>query len=113
MGPPRPRFAWPALSDGSIGRALAGGTDEFVDARDAAGSPTRDVTVWSYEPGIVDTPMQDAVRGSSVEKLPIVGFFHQVKADGQLLGPDVPAKAIVQHIEADGHPRFSEQRFQL
>jgi hypothetical protein len=24
------------LSDGSIGRALAGGTDEFVDARDAA-----------------------------------------------------------------------------
>lgn len=84
-----------------------------LDARVAGGAPPRDVTVWSFEPGVVDTPMQAAVRSSSAETVPIVGVFHQLAADGRLLDPDDPARAIAQHIETDGHPRFSEQRFQL
>src|SRR5215211_1777274 len=42
-----------------------------LDMRAAAGAP-RDTTVWSYEPGVVETPMQTAVRTASVETVPIV-----------------------------------------
>lgn len=84
-----------------------------LDAREAGGAPRRDVTIWSYEPGVVATPMQDAVRNSSPETLPIVQVFHELKATGRVLAPDVPAAAIVGYLEADGHPRFSEQRFLL
>lgn len=43
-------YAAASLSDGSIGRALEGGTDEFVDARDAAASLLESVAT-SSDPG--------------------------------------------------------------
>jgi NAD(P)-dependent dehydrogenase (short-subunit alcohol dehydrogenase family) len=79
----------------------------------AAGGAPRDATVWSYEPGVVATPMQDAVRASTTETVPIVQVFHDLAAHGQLRTADAPAAEIVSHVEADGHPRFSEQRFLL
>jgi benzil reductase ((S)-benzoin forming) len=78
---------------------------------DVRAGPARDVSVWSYEPGVVETPMQQAVRESSAEKLPAVQMFQQLAAGGMLRSPDVPATAIADYLEADGHPRFSEERF--
>jgi len=75
--------------------------------------PKRDVTIWSYEPGVVDTPMQTAVRTSSAETVPIVGMFKQLHAERQLRPAEIPASEIVTHLEGDGYPRFSEQRFLL
>jgi NAD(P)-dependent dehydrogenase (short-subunit alcohol dehydrogenase family) len=83
-----------------------------LDMRAAGGAP-RDVTVWSYEPGVVATPMQEAVRGATAETVPIVQVFHDLAAQGQLRTADAPAAEIVSYLEADGHPRFSEQRFLL
>jgi benzil reductase ((S)-benzoin forming) len=83
-----------------------------LDMRAAGGAP-RDATVWSYEPGVVETPMQEAVRGATAETVPIVQVFHDLAAHGQLRTADAPAREIVSHLEADGHPRFSEQRFLL
>lgn len=83
-----------------------------LDMRAAGGSP-RDATIWSYEPGVVETPMQTAVRSSTAETVPIVQVFHQLAAAGQLRPAAAPAAEIVAHLEADGHPRFSEQRFLL
>ncbi len=83
-----------------------------LDMRAAAGAP-RDVTIWSYEPGVVETPMQEAVRGATAETVPIVQVFHDLAAHGQLRTADAPAAEIVSYLEADGHPRFSEQRFIL
>jgi benzil reductase ((S)-benzoin forming) len=71
----------------------------------------RDVSVLSYDPGVVETPMAQAVRDSTAEKLPIVQMFQQLAAHRMLRTPDVPANAIADHLEADGHPRFSEERF--
>jgi benzil reductase ((S)-benzoin forming) len=82
-----------------------------LDMRTAGNS--RDATIWSYEPGVVETPMQDAVRGATVETVPIVQVFHDLAAHGQLRPADAPAAEIVSYLEADGHPRFSEQRFLL
>ena len=83
-----------------------------LDLRAAGGAP-RDATVWSYEPGVVATPMQDAVRAAPPETVPIVQVFQDLAAHGQLRPADAPATEIVSYLEADGHPRFSEQRFLL
>jgi hypothetical protein len=55
--------------------------------------------------------MQEAVRTSSAETVPIVQVFKELHAHGQLRPADLPATEIVTYLEADGHPRFSEQRF--
>lgn len=79
----------------------------------AAGGTQRDASIWSYEPGVVETPMQQAVRSSSAERVPIVGVFQQLAAEGRVLPVSAPVGEIITHLEADGHPRFSEQRFLL
>jgi benzil reductase ((S)-benzoin forming) len=84
-----------------------------LDTREAGGAPHRDVSIWSYEPGVVDTPMQTAVRNSTPETLPIVQVFHDLNDSGRVLSPDLPAAAIISYLETDGHPRFAEQRFLL
>ncbi len=83
-----------------------------LDLRAAGGAP-RDATVWSYEPGVVATPMQEAVRSAPTKTVPIVQVFKDLAAQGQLRPADAPATEIVSYLEADGHPRFSEQRFLL
>jgi len=83
-----------------------------LDLRAAGGAP-RDATVWSYEPGVVATPMQDAVRSAPAKTVPIVQVFKDLAAQGRLRPADAPATEIVSYLEADGHPRFSEQRFLL
>jgi NAD(P)-dependent dehydrogenase (short-subunit alcohol dehydrogenase family) len=84
-----------------------------LDGREASGAAPRDATIWSYEPGVVATPMQVAVRSSTADTLPIVQIFHDLEAAGRLLSPEVPATEIASYLEADGHPRFSERRFLL
>jgi benzil reductase ((S)-benzoin forming) len=84
-----------------------------LDARYPTGGPGRDVSIWSYEPGLVETPMARAVRNSSAQTLPSVGWFQQMAADKKLLSPEAPASAIADYIDGDGHPRFSEQRLEL
>lgn len=84
-----------------------------LDVREANGAPQRDATIWSYEPGVVATPMQDAVRGSTPDMLPIVQVFHDLHAAGHLRAPELPAAEIVTYLQSDGHPRFAEQRFLL
>ena len=79
----------------------------------AAGGFRRDATVWSYEPGVVATPMQEAVRSAPMETVPIVQVFQNLAAEGRLRPADAPATEIVSHLETDGHPSFSEQRFLL
>jgi NAD(P)-dependent dehydrogenase (short-subunit alcohol dehydrogenase family) len=69
-----------------------------------------DLTILSFEPGVVDTAMQETVRASTVEKLPIVAFFKQLDREGALVSPGEPAMEIVDYISSDGHPRFDERR---
>jgi len=82
-----------------------------LDADAPPGSAARDASILSYEPGVVDTPMQASVRASPVEVLPIVGFFQQLAAEGQLSPPALPAREIADYLEANDHPRWSERRF--
>jgi benzil reductase ((S)-benzoin forming) len=69
-----------------------------------------DAAVLSYEPGIVDTPMQTAARTSSEEQYPWVGLFRGFAEQGRLVPPTLPAADIVAFLESDNQPGFTESR---
>ncbi len=69
-----------------------------------------DVSLVSYEPGVVDTEMQQAVRGALAEAFPQVGRFLDLHATGKLHPPSKPAAEIADLLGSDGLPPFSEQR---
>ena len=73
---------------------------------------SRDASVLSFEPGIVDTDMQATARTAPPEVLPSFGFFQQVAAEGRLAPPAAPARVIVDYLDGDGHPKFSEDRYE-
>jgi hypothetical protein len=82
-----------------------------LESPERPGGPRQDATVMSFDPGVVDTAAQAAVRASTIETLPIVDMFKQLAADGLLAPPEGPAEAIADYLEGDEHPRFSEQNF--
>lgn len=69
-----------------------------------------DFSLVSYEPGVVDTEMQGAVRGVLAEAFPQVKRFVDLHAKGQLHPPSRPAAEIAGLLESDGLPVFSERR---
>jgi len=84
-------------------------TELEVADSEAAGRP--DTSILSYEPGLVDTPMQAAVRSSSIETLPIVQQFKEWAATGALVPPALPAREIADYLGTDGHQGWEEHRF--
>lgn len=77
------------------------------------GHPARpDASILSYEPGLVDTPMQTAARTSPAETLPVVPVFVNWKETGALVAPIVPARRIADYLDADGHDRWTEDQFE-
>ena len=69
-----------------------------------------DLSLVSYEPGVVDTEMQEAVRGTVAEAFPQVARFLDLHASGKLHHPSKPAMEIADLLESDGLPPFSERR---
>jgi benzil reductase ((S)-benzoin forming) len=84
-----------------------------LDAGVAQGTAPRDVTIQSFEPGIVDTPMQTEVRSSTPETMPIVQVFVDWARTGALNTADIPAAHIARYLQADGHPRWTEERLEI
>ena len=80
-----------------------------LESPERPGGARQDATVMSYDPGVVDTAMQAAVRGSTIETLPIVGMFRHLAAEGLLAPPERPAVEVADYLEGDGHSRFSER----
>lgn len=70
-----------------------------------------DLAVVSYEPGVVDTAMQAAVRSVGREDFPQVQRFLDLHAQGKLVRPEGPAAEIARLLERDDLPVFSEARF--
>jgi benzil reductase ((S)-benzoin forming) len=69
-----------------------------------------DVAILSYEPGTVDTAMQETTRAVPLEVYPWVGMFHRFAAEGLLVAPELPAAEIADFLETDGHATFTERR---
>ena len=69
-----------------------------------------DLALVSYEPGVVDTEMQESVRGALAEAFPQVARFLDLHATGRLHPPSRPATEIADLLESDALPPFSERR---
>ena len=70
----------------------------------------RDMRVLSYEPGTVDTPMQEHARTSSRDVLPSVEMFVGFAARGALVSPTEPSAEIVEFLESGPGEVFQERR---
>jgi benzil reductase ((S)-benzoin forming) len=106
--------AFPGLSDYCASKAALRMAGMVVAAelesplRPAA--PRPDTAILSYEPGTVDTAMQEEARSRSLEEYPWGRLFRDFHASGALVPPAAPATEIVDFLECDGHARFSERR---
>lgn len=82
-----------------------------LDARAEPAAPPDDVAIVSYEPGVVDTELQERTRQIPHERFPWVDTFIDFARKGMLKPPAAPAAEIAGFLEADGLPHFSERRF--
>ena len=70
----------------------------------------RDTAILSYEPGVVETAMQQTARGAPAEDFPWVGIFIDFKARGIVVPPEAPARQIVTFLEGAADAVFTERR---
>jgi NAD(P)-dependent dehydrogenase (short-subunit alcohol dehydrogenase family) len=107
----RPYAGWSAYCSTKAALRMAG---EVVGAEAREFAPgtavPTDLSLVSYEPGVVDTEMQQAVRGSLSASFPQVKRFLDLHGSGQLHPPSRPAAEIADLLESDGLPVFSERR---
>jgi NAD(P)-dependent dehydrogenase (short-subunit alcohol dehydrogenase family) len=82
---------------------------EFDVAERPAAGPT-DTAFLSYQPGIVDTPMQTAARAADREAFPSWQLFQDFFARHALVDAAAPAAEIVAFLESDSAPRLTERR---
>lgn len=83
----------------------------MVLAAELDAADDRRVSILSYEPGTVDTPMQAHARAQTPDVLPSVELFTGFAAAGRLIPPEAPAQEIAAFLESDGRDRFTERRF--
>lgn len=81
-----------------------------IDGGRSPDGTRRDVTILSYAPGPVDTPMQAQARTASTKIFPLSETFTRWAAEGRLLPPETPAGDIISYLEGDGYPSFAECR---
>jgi len=83
----------------------------FAEEREVPNSDARrDMRVLSYEPGTVDTPMQQQARTSPRDVLPSVDMFVGFAARRALVSPEEPSAEIVEFLESASGEAFQERR---
>ena len=107
--------AFPGLGDYCASKAalrMAGmALAEELASEQRPGGRRADAAVFSYEPGVVDTPMQTASRSHSEEAFPWVQPFKDFHEQGMLVTPEAVIGEIVEFVEGDGGEVFVERRF--
>lgn len=72
-------------------------------AREQSSRP-QPIRALSVNPGVMDTAMQEVVRGSEPEDFPALERFLQYQRDGLLTNPDVVASQIAELVESRPEP---------
>jgi hypothetical protein len=107
--------AYPGLGDYCASKAalrMAGmALAEELESDQRPGGRRADAAVFSYEPGVVDTPMQTASRSHSTEEFPWVQPFKDFAAQGMLAQPEAVIGEIVEFVEGEARESFVERRF--
>lgn len=109
------------ISSGAAHMAIAGLADYSASkaALRAAGriaaveleGSGRDAAIFSYEPGVVDTPMQDAARGSDPQRFPAHATFVGFQAQGVLARPGDVVGPVLDFVSGQPAEVFTEARY--
>lgn len=71
------------------------------------------IRVGSVRPGVVDTPMQEEIRGASEEEFPSVERFRELKSTDQLLSVEEVGRFLAWLLLDVEGPRFSEAEWDI
>lgn len=103
--------AFPGIGEyGSSKAALRLASMTFVaemTSSERPGGARDDIALLSYQPGIVDTPMQVNARAPRPHNRMFVDFHRE----GRLVRPGAPAREIVEFLASDPPDTFAERRF--
>jgi NAD(P)-dependent dehydrogenase (short-subunit alcohol dehydrogenase family) len=103
-----------AYSSAKAGLRMAGMVLAAEWASTAAYAPRRvNAAIVSYEPGIVDTAMQDLARSRPVETFPWASTFTDFAAQERLVAARVPAAEIVSFLADDPKAGVTERRLSV
>jgi benzil reductase ((S)-benzoin forming) len=89
-----------------------GGMVLAAEAQAGVGGTARNLSIVSYEPGMVDTAMQQENRAASREELPDAAMFVALFVEGRLVAPERPATEVADFLDRDDLPPFSEFRLE-
>jgi NAD(P)-dependent dehydrogenase (short-subunit alcohol dehydrogenase family) len=107
------------ISSGLAYRPLAGGADYCAskaglhmagEVLAEEGHP--DTAVLSYAPGIVDTEMQQSLRGEEETDFRSVAIFKAMHEEGRLASPEAVVDPIVRFLEDDEIAGFHVDRYE-
>jgi NADP-dependent 3-hydroxy acid dehydrogenase YdfG len=71
----------------------------------------RQLSLVVYEPGVLNTPMQEELRQTRSESFPQVERFRQLQASGQLVEPQASAQELWQILTRSDLPPYLETRY--
>ena len=80
-----------------------------VMSEDLAGQ--ENVRFFLYEPGVVDTPMQDEVRSSDPADFPSLQRFIDLKAKGELVAAANSAAFMINRVSTHNEDSLHEFRY--
>jgi len=107
----RPYAGWSAYCASKAALRMAGQVAAAeADAYPPGVAGPADLSVVTYEPGVVDTAMQGEVRATPRSAFPALDRFLELHAAGHLVDPTRPAREIADLLERDGGPRHEERR---
>ncbi|MGD1976944.1 MAG: SDR family NAD(P)-dependent oxidoreductase [Gammaproteobacteria bacterium] len=106
---------FPGLGDYCASKAalrLAGmALGEELRSEGRPGGARADAAVLSYEPGVVDTPMQTRARSGGGEDSPWSRPFRDFREQGLLEKPEDVIGPVVEFLSGDAGSAFVEKRF--
>ena len=108
---PRPGLAVYSSSKAALLNAARALAAEWEEPTRKAPAPP-DAAILSYEPNVVDTPMQKEARSYPEEEFPWVATFQEYYRRRALVPADAPAAEIVEFLESKKQPRMVERRYQ-
>jgi len=82
-----------------------------LESAERPGGPRPNAAVLSYQPGVVDTPMQVEARSGTAEEAPWNQLFKDFAEQGMLQPPTAVIGAIVDFLASETSPAFVEKRF--
>ena len=105
----KPHAGWSAYCGTKAALLMAG--KAFEQDLEVYGDGGRDVALLNYSPGVVDTPMQELIRGKDSGDFPGVSRFQGLHERGELVKPEDTSRFLADMLEAEGRPVFEEYRF--